>query len=62
MKTAGVLLVFSILSAVAYAVIFHNLYPFVPLDGGIVTLCSVAGIATCLLVAGIWKLVAGGKA
>jgi hypothetical protein len=57
MKAGAVLLVFSTLTAVTYTVVFHNLYPLVPLEGGIITLCALAGIATCLIIAGVWKLV-----
>jgi hypothetical protein len=56
MKAGAVLLVFSTLTAVIYAVLFRTLYPSVVLDGDIISLCALAGIATCLIIAGIWKL------
>jgi uncharacterized membrane protein len=56
MKT-GAMLIFSTLVAVVYAVLFHYSNPSVDLDSGIISVFALAGIATCLIAAGLWKLV-----
>jgi hypothetical protein len=56
MKFGVNLIVFSILAAVGYGVAFSYLYPLTPIDGGLVTLAAVLGLASCLLLSGIWKL------
>jgi hypothetical protein len=60
-KSGVALLVFSMLVGVIYAVLFMTLYPRIPFDTGIASLCALAGIATCLLIAGLWKLIVGAR-
>ena len=59
MKFGANITIFSILVAVVYGILFSATYPAVSIDGGIVTLCALLGIATCLTVAGLWKFVRG---
>jgi hypothetical protein len=57
MKFGGTISIFSILVAVVYGVLFNVAYPTVsPDDGGIVALCALLGIATCLTAAGLWRV------
>ena len=57
MKFGVTLTVFSIVVAVGYGVLFSRIYPQVEVDGGIVALCAILGLVTCLIVAGLWNLV-----
>jgi hypothetical protein len=59
MKFGATITIFSILVAVAYGMLFSHAYPTVSIDGGIVTLCAVLGIATCLAAAALWRFVRG---
>ena len=58
MKFGAIMVVFSIVVAVVYGVVFSSVYPQVQIDGGIVALCAISGIVTCLMAAGLWNLVA----
>ena len=58
MKFAAVIIVFSIVVATVYGVIFTIVYPEVQITSGIVTLFAILGLATCLVLAGIWKAIA----
>lgn len=57
MKFAAGTIVFSIIFATIYGVIFSIVYPLTQISSGIVTLCAVLGLATCLVAAGIWKAI-----
>jgi uncharacterized membrane protein YagU involved in acid resistance len=50
-------MLFSMVVAVGYGVVFSRIYPQVQVDGGIVALCAISGIVTCLLATGLWTLV-----
>jgi hypothetical protein len=50
--------VFSILAATVYGVVFSTAYPLIPISSKIVTLCAILGLATCLSALGIWKKIA----
>lgn len=52
-----VLTVFSILFAVAYGVVFSRTYPGVATTGGLVALFVVLGVATALIVFGVYRLI-----
>jgi uncharacterized membrane protein YagU involved in acid resistance len=56
MKFGAIMTIFSIVVAVIYGVMFSTIYPEVQIDGGIVALCAISGLVTCLMAAGIWKL------
>jgi hypothetical protein len=58
MKYVVNLVVFSIVAAVGYGVVFSHAYPLSPIDGALVSLAAVLGLATCLLLTGILKLLA----
>jgi hypothetical protein len=58
---SGALMIGSIAIAVIYAVAFSTIYPSVTVDGGVISLCALAGFATALAVAGLWHLVRGAK-
>ncbi|RJF74352.1 hypothetical protein [Rhodopseudomonas palustris] len=60
-KAGATLTVGSIAIAVGYAVALSKIYPSVPIDGGVVTLCAFAGVATALGIAGLWRLVRGAR-
>jgi len=48
--------------AVLYGVLFSVTYPRVEITAGVVALCALLGVLTCVAVAGLWKLAVGGKA
>jgi hypothetical protein len=53
----GVNLLVATLVAIAYGVLFSQTYPDVEITSGIVSLCALLGLATCLVVSALWKLV-----
>lgn len=55
MKYSPTLLAFAALLAIVYGVLFSVSYPLVEISGGIVALCVLLGIVTCLAVAAIWN-------
>lgn len=57
MKFSGGVLVFSIVLGTIYGALFAIYYPLVPIDAGIVSLCAVLGLATTLIVMGLWKAI-----
>jgi tellurite resistance protein TehA-like permease len=61
MKFGATLLLFATVVATVYGVLFSKIYPRVEIESGIVTLCALFGLVTCLAVAGLWKLLTGGK-
>ncbi len=58
MKYNPTLLAFAALLAVVYGVLFSISYPLVEISGGIVALCALLGIVTCLTIAAIWNALA----
>ncbi len=58
MKYSPTLLAFAALLAIVYGVSFSVSYPHVEISGGIVALCVLMGILTCLAVAAIWSALA----
>src|SRR5258706_9721461 len=50
MKYNPTLLAFAVLLAVVYGVLFSISYPLVEISGGIVGLCVLFGIVTCLAI------------
>ena len=55
-------LAFAALLAVIYGVLFSISYPLVEISGGIVALCALLGIVTCLAAAAIWNMLTRPKA
>jgi hypothetical protein len=55
MRIGLAVLVFAIVFATAYGVIFSFVYPLVPLDGSLISLFALAGVATCLVFMGARK-------
>jgi len=55
MKYSPTLLAFAALLAIIYGVLFSVSYPLVEISGGIVALCVLLGIVTCLALAAIWN-------
>jgi hypothetical protein len=60
-KLGAALLVFSTVVAIIYGVLFSITYPRVEINGGIVALCALFGLVTCLAAVGLWKLVTGSR-
>src|SRR5262245_23457618 len=58
MKFGFYVTVFSILVAIGYGVLFSYMYPLVPIDGGLVGLCAIFGLATSLLAVAAWRFLA----
>jgi len=58
MKYSPTLLAFAALLAIVYGVLFSHSYPLVEISGGIVALCVLLGIVTCLTIAAIWNALA----
>jgi hypothetical protein len=61
MKFGATLLLFATVVAIIYGVLFSKIYPRVEIESGIVALCALSGLVTCLAAVGLWKLIAGGK-
>jgi hypothetical protein len=57
MKSTATIFVFSIIVAIIYGVIFSYVYPLVQIDGGLVSLFAILGVATSLLLIGAWKII-----
>lgn len=55
MKYSPTLLAFAALLAIVYGVLFSVSYPRVEISSGIVALCVLLGIVTCLAIAAIWN-------
>ena len=53
----GVNLLVATLVAIAYGVLFSLTYQDVEITTGIVSLCALLGLATCLAASALWKLV-----
>jgi hypothetical protein len=51
-----VVAIVSLLFGIGYGVLFKQIYPLVPIDSGIVSLCAILGLATCLAGVGAWKV------
>jgi hypothetical protein len=58
MKFGAYVAIFGTFLAIGYGVLFSYLYPYTPIDGGVVGLCALLGVITCLLAVGIWKVIA----
>jgi hypothetical protein len=56
-STPLVVAIVSLLFGTGYGVLFKQIYPLVQIDSGIVTLCAVLGLVTCLVGIGAWKVV-----
>ena len=56
MKYSPTLLAFAALLAIVYGVLFSLSYPLVEISGGIVALCVILGIVTCLAIVTIWNV------
>ena len=50
--------IFSILVAIGYGVLFSYMYPLVPIDGGLVGLWTILGLATSLMALPAWRFLA----
>jgi hypothetical protein len=61
MKFGATLSLFASVVAIVYGVVFSKMYPRVEISSGIVMLCAVAALATCLAAAAIWNRVTGSK-
>jgi hypothetical protein len=57
----GVNLLAATVVAIIYGVLFSNAYPDVEISSGIVTLCALLGLITCLAISALWKRVTGSK-
>jgi hypothetical protein len=57
MKYTTGFLVFSVIAAVAYGVIFSMVYPLVQIDGNMISLFALLGVATTLICIGVWRAV-----
>lgn len=55
MKTISGTVVLAVVLAITYGVIFSLAYPLVTIDGDVVSLMALLGLATSLLVVGIYK-------
>ena len=62
MKFGAILSACAAAVAILYGVLFSITYPRVEITAGIVALCALFGVLTCLAVVGLWKLAFGGKA
>jgi hypothetical protein len=56
MKYSPTLLAFAALFAIVNGVLFSISYPRVEISGGIVALCVLLGVVTCLVAAAIWNV------
>ena len=61
MKFGAGLSLFATVVAIVYGVLFSKMYPRVEIDSGIVMLCALFGLVTCLAAVGLWKLITGGR-
>lgn len=61
MKYNPTLLAFAALFAIVYGVLFSLCYPRVEISGGIVALCVLLGVVTCLVAAAIWNVLTRSK-
>jgi hypothetical protein len=52
-----VVAIVSLLFGIGYGVLFKQIYPLVPIDSGIVSLCAILGFTTSLAGIGAWKVV-----
>ena len=52
-----VVAIVSLLLGILYGVLFKQINPLVPIDAGIISLCAILGLTTCLAGIGAWKLV-----
>src|SRR6478609_7036838 len=50
--------IFSILVAIGYGVLFSYMYPLVPINGGLVGLWTILGLATSLMAVPAWRFLA----
>jgi xanthosine utilization system XapX-like protein len=51
-----VVTIVSIIFSIGYGILFSQIYPLVPIDSGIVSLCAILGLTTCLVGIGVWKV------
>ena len=61
MTYSPALLAFAALLAIVYGVLFSFSYPLVDISGGIVALCVLLGIVTCLTMTTIWNALTRSK-
>ena len=59
MKTFAGIVIFSTLLAAAYGVLFSRFYPLVSINGSILTTFAFAGLATAVVLAGLWRAISG---
>jgi hypothetical protein len=57
MKVSVEIVVFSIVLATAYGVLFSIFYPRVAINGSILATFAFAGLATSLVLVGLWKVI-----
>jgi uncharacterized membrane protein (DUF106 family) len=57
MKASVGIVIFSIVVAAIYGVLFSIFYPLVSIDGSILATFAFAGLVTSLIVAGLWNLI-----
>jgi len=58
MKIAAGIVIFSIVFAIAYGVFFSIVYPLTTISNALVSLFAILGLATSLIIAGVWAAVA----
>lgn len=61
MKFGATLSLFAAVVAIIYGVLFSKTYPLVEISSGIVMVCALCGLATCLAAVAIWNRVTGSK-
>jgi hypothetical protein len=61
MKFGAIFSVCAAAVAILYGVLFSVTYPRVEISAGIVALCAMFGVLTCLAVVGLWNLGFGSK-
>lgn len=57
MKATAEVVIASIILATVYGVVFSIVYPLVAITAGIMALCAFAGLATTLILGGLWRAI-----
>jgi uncharacterized membrane protein YagU involved in acid resistance len=57
MKVSAALVIFSIVLATVYGVLFSIVYPRVAINGSILATLAFAGLVTSLVLVGLWAVI-----